>query len=237
MTAFQIATLVINGLVAVGTISVAIAAIWGDALRSPKLDLQLAQSNPEQTTADDRGAWFYHLEVRNRRGWIPAMNSRVVVSSVSKRENGCDNLRIDLPGLLPLNWQWLFSPEPVRTVGPVPVVCDLGCLIEGKGFRLSLQKEPQNFQGHLSKSGELELTLLPIAHNVRPREFQLTIYWSGNFPSNPSEAQKNLKLRLQPKGKYPRDRALGVLPANPDGDRSGGRPQGRALSNHTVRLP
>lgn len=81
--------LLIQLLTAIGTITVAIIAIWGDwikiRLTPPKLKIVSLNTRGELTSfSNGTRVIFYHLKVVNSRPWSIAKNCKVLLKSISK---------------------------------------------------------------------------------------------------------------------------------------------------------
>jgi len=75
---------------AVGTVAVAILAIWGDQVKDyflgPRLALSLLSTSGDLTKRGSGAkVYYYHLKVINGKGRIPAQGVRVVVQRLSRR--------------------------------------------------------------------------------------------------------------------------------------------------------
>jgi hypothetical protein len=74
--------IVLDALVAFGTVSVAVLAVWGDWFRAklapPKLEIELLSDTGQPTTLGQVKAIYYHLKVINRRHWQPGQDCRVL---------------------------------------------------------------------------------------------------------------------------------------------------------------
>jgi hypothetical protein len=70
--------MVVNGLVALGTIGTVVVALFGKKFYPPKLEIRLANPHGELTKwkkgEDKRAARFYHARVTNTRRWSPGTN-------------------------------------------------------------------------------------------------------------------------------------------------------------------
>jgi hypothetical protein len=107
----------ISAAAAIGTVAVAILAIWGDWFRARfapallvlephNLTGDLTQFNPIPgiTMTGPRRVYFYHLKVVNKRRWISPKNCRVLLKSMSKRGPDGDFRPIPMP--VPLQFVW-----------------------------------------------------------------------------------------------------------------------------------
>jgi hypothetical protein len=113
-----VAKLIIEGLVAFGTVAVAILAIWGDWFRSkfapPKLVLSLHSDQGQPTTLGKTPAMYYHLKVVNRRLWQPGRDCRVLLKGMSRR--GPDGIFHSVALPVPLQYIWAPAEFSAPTV-------------------------------------------------------------------------------------------------------------------------
>jgi hypothetical protein len=103
-------TIIIDSAIAVGTVTVAILAIWGELVRAwlapPKLEIEAHNNlrgdpNVLTTQYGQRvgSAMYYHLKVVNKRPWLPIKNCRVLLVGLSRR--GPDNVFHPSPLVVP----------------------------------------------------------------------------------------------------------------------------------------
>ena len=120
---------VLTALAALGTIAVAIMAIWGEWVRTtfvgPKL--KLSQHNFRGTVADVnvidpaqnqvhmKRAVFYHLRVHNSRPWVPARNCRVMLRQLHRR--GPDDTFHPVKLFVPRQYMWAPSEWRIEVWG------------------------------------------------------------------------------------------------------------------------
>ena len=92
-------SLIIDALIAVGTLMVAAAAIWGDWLRSwlapTKLiiephnnlrgDPTVFESRDPKSAQTDTRVMYFHLKVVNQRPWLSVKNCRVLLKGMTRR--------------------------------------------------------------------------------------------------------------------------------------------------------
>src|SRR5689334_15773920 len=128
-------TLVAQFLSAIGTITVAVVAIWGGWIKGklvpPKL--RLVSHNARGTVTQVVGgprAIFYHLKLWNDRAWSPAHNCRVILKQIHRR--GPDQRFNPVPLAVPVQFVWApaeITPTLVN-VGREQVL-DFGAVLEG----------------------------------------------------------------------------------------------------------
>ena len=83
----QTSNIILNGFIAVGTVSVAILAIWGDwfkqKLARPKLNIDVLDSS-KRTFAihTDKKAKYLYLKISNKSKSAIAIKTRVLVTKI-----------------------------------------------------------------------------------------------------------------------------------------------------------
>jgi hypothetical protein len=185
---------------AIGSIAVAVLAIWGDLARyllaGPKLALSL--NNPCGDLfprRDGKTAYYFHLKVANRRLWSPAKDVRVLVERVARRRP--DGLFVLEPLVYPLPLAWTPSElrDFQRTIFNTEI-CDLGFLVEGADrFRLSTVIHPSNFQTDVVAKDALRLRIQASGQNAVSQPLFLEIAWDGTWVADGGVMQKHLVVK------------------------------------------
>ncbi len=194
--------------VALGTIAVAIAAIWGDKLRdvfcAPRLIVSLLnpRGQPVSTTGD-YPTRYYHLQVRNERRWALAKNVRVLLTDLSRPVPGGAYQRTSQSGPLALSWQHLSYKGMFLNIAHVAETCDLGHVEKqpdvGPLFRLECFPWPNDFEGTLDKSGgDLRVHVLAVADNAVSEPLIVDIHWDGEWHDSEDEMSKHLIVSAVP---------------------------------------
>lgn len=197
---------IIQLFVALGTIAVAILAIWGDRIRytlglGPKLDLTLIDPESEliniSTSVDGATtpARYYHLKVTNKNRWSKATNVRVVITGIAIP--AADGSYISQPLIGPLQLMWRFSnfrPSLYGIVGP-DEICDLGYLKKGERFILTPYIYPNNFPGALEANQKMLIEVKAIADNAESQSICIEIFWDGNWSDDTQKMAEHLVLR------------------------------------------
>jgi hypothetical protein len=187
---------------AIGTVAVAILAIWGPSIKTriagPRLEISLRDSRGDlNVRADKKATIYYHLSVRNLRAWSPAEAVRVLVVSVAKRR--ADGSYFPEPIVAPLQLMWAFpgSHEQFPTIAAIPETCDFGYLEEGSGlFRLSTYIVPNNFRGHIARGDAMQVRVIVAAHNSRSvKPLLIEISWDGEWSTDLDEMQRHLVIK------------------------------------------
>src|SRR2546423_431013 len=115
------AELLFSALTAIGTIAVAILAIWGDWVRARLVpgalrieihdrgDLSHLTDQHGQPLPPPNAVYFYHFKVVNRKRWITPKNCRVLLKAMSRRDqNG-----IFQPSALSVPCQFVWAPAEI----------------------------------------------------------------------------------------------------------------------------
>lgn len=191
---------VIQLLVAIGTLILAVVALFGDWLKHalaflrPSLHLSLLADGELTKLRDGQKAWFFHLKVTNRRRWTEARGARVVVIALYRYNHDSGEWAQEhLSGPLQLTWRFpQLNPLEVA-FGPARE-CDLGFLPQSEPFELSLYVRPHSFD-HIVRSGESILVAVQaIATNAESRALWLRIDWDGQWSESREEVSKHLRI-------------------------------------------
>lgn len=187
--------------VALGTISVAVLAIWGEGVRAwiagPKLELELNDAKGDLIPyGDGRKTYYYHLKVRNVRKWSPARSTRVLVVGMQKQRADGTYYPVSHVGPLPLKWRHQQFHELAPTIGPDDV-CDLGHLDQDADkFHLEMLYQPNNFAGHVAKGESMRVSIAASAHNGEMKiPLVLEISWDGEWNPDPSDMERHLVIK------------------------------------------
>jgi hypothetical protein len=189
---------------AIGTVAVAILAIWGDKIRAaiagPKLQLQLRDTRGNLTTrADQKKTIYYHVKVTNKRTWSPARYVRVLVTGLEKKRPDGTYFPESLVAPLQLTWAYPQFHELLPTI-TTNDICDLGFLGEdAQRFNLSTYVIPNNFRGYAAPGESLRVQIIASAHNFESKSpLILEISWDGAWSSDMDEMQRHLVIKEVP---------------------------------------
>jgi hypothetical protein len=192
--------LVIDGLIAFGTVAVAVLAIWSDWFRSKlapaKLTLIGHTLDGEPTNfASGTRAMFYHLKVINQRRWLPAQNCRVMLVGLSRRDPG----GVFQPIPMAVSWQFVWAPAeftPSTITLLKEQVLDFGYVEEhGNRFIPRLYVAPNNFQGFVGPNDAVRFQLQIEAVNFSSR-IVIEVAWDGAWDYAPATMKQHLPIRI-----------------------------------------
>ncbi len=187
--------------IAIGTVAVAILAIWGEKIRDwmagPKLEFKLHNARGDLTTRQDgRRTIYYHVKIENKCQWAPARRVRILCTTISKKAP--DGSFVPEPLIIPVQLTWVFPSfhellPNIRTDD----ICDLGFLDEdGQRFKLSLYVYPNNFRGFISANEAMRVKLIASADNFTSKSpYVLEISWDGKWSSNLDEMRKHFIIK------------------------------------------
>lgn len=184
---------------AIGTVLVAVVAVWGDWLRDklagPKLEIKLA-NKPILTSMNGRKVVYHHLVVSNRRSWAVAKGVQVFLTDVSTRTRDGTFVAQVMSARLPLTWAYpKFSPvaPSIRDERS----CDLGYLIHGESeFKPSLYFYPNNFTGYVRVGSVCRMSIEVHAENFSPgMPLVIEVSWDGQWSEDMDEMATHLVAR------------------------------------------
>lgn len=187
--------------IAVGTVSVAILAIWGEKVRTlvagPRLHLRLRDTKGDLTVrGNGTRTFFYHLRLTNSRTWSSAQFARVLVTGISKRRP--DGSFFGEALIAPLQLTWAFPQfHELFPVVATEDTCDLGSLDEtASRFVLSTYVTPNNFRGFVGPGESMRVSIVVSAHNFESkRPLVVEVTWNGTWSSDPDEMQRHLVVK------------------------------------------
>jgi hypothetical protein len=204
----QTASTLINAAVAVGTLLIAVAAIWGDWLRSriapAKLVIESHNLQGDPTMLQPRGpnsgqagirVMYFHLKVANKRPYLTVKNCRVLLKGMSRR--GPDGRFHPAPMSVPSQFVWAPAEitPPVLTLIKEQIL-DFGCVTETEDkFIPILYSYPNNFQGFVRKDEAVRYHLEVEATNfISPRYQVFEVAWDGAWSYEPEKMQQHLRI-------------------------------------------
>ncbi|HUO44036.1 MAG TPA: hypothetical protein VMT94_03875 [Burkholderiales bacterium] len=200
--------LVFQGLAAIGTVAVAILAIWGEKIRAclapPKLIIQPHTLRGDPTVLKLRGVidpsggqkvMYYHLKVMNVRPWLAVQNCRVLLKGLSRR--GPDGRFRAVSMAVPVQFVWApaeVTPQQI-TIAKEQVL-DFGRIGEQDvKFTPILYTYPNNFQGFVEKDQAVRYYLEIEASNfVSPKPRVFEVAWDGKWEFEPEKMEHHLRI-------------------------------------------
>ena len=170
-----------EALTAVGTLFVAILAIYGSWFRAkfaaPKMRLVVRDTGGDiRIIARKSGskAIYFCLHVENRRSWAMAKNCKVILRAVHRRVP--IGAFYQEPLTVPLQYQWppgLYSVCDVQNIKQ-DAVLDFGRIVEkGVKFEPALRGESNNFNVFAKEKKVVRYSLQIVADNFTSQKFQV----------------------------------------------------------------
>jgi hypothetical protein len=202
MSTTDIVNVIINGFIAIGTIFVAILAIWGDSIRAkfngPKLSLVPHNNLRGSVVSLSNGqpSIFYHLKVVNKRSTVNATNCRVLLKRIWRKVPNGEFQEVSLTVPLTFVWAPAESTPPYINLRKEQVL-DFGCVIEGQDrFRPVLLSYTNNFQGFVRVGEIVRFGLEIVSDNfVSPHLQVFQIAWNGQWSDNLDVMAQNLQIQ------------------------------------------
>ena len=190
--------------VAIGTIAVAILAIWGDQVRhllglGPRLRLSLDDPQGESISISEgegrsTPSRYYHLRVHNSHRWTQATNVRVVIIGLARPAADGSLLSQPLSGPLQLVWRFSSFHPTYSVVGPDDI-CDLGFIKQGRNFALTPFVYPNNFAGSLAPNERMLVMLRAVADNAESTPVCVEVSWDGEWADGSLEMASHLVVK------------------------------------------
>lgn len=200
---------VIDVFTAVGTVTVAIMAIWGERVRAwlapPKLRIELHTPSGSPTRLTIPGtltpgggirSMYYHLKVVNQRSWLTANNCRVLLKAISRRGPDGSFLKVHMP--VPAQFVWANEGDTTSRVSVTKEsILDFGSLSEGAtAFMPLLHVYANNLNAAVAKNEAVRYHLEIDASNfVSPRHQTFEVAWDGGWSFEPEQMQHHLTVR------------------------------------------
>jgi len=201
MNSYETYSLIIQLLIALGTIAVAILAIWGGWVKmkvaSPRLRIE--PHNFKGTLTRFTGGprvIYYHLKVTNARHWVIPRNCRVILRSVLRRmpNNEFESVPVHVPP------QFVWAPAeltpPVIELSTQQVF-DFGRVVENVGrFEPVLYSYPNDFNGFVQANEAVRYAIEIRADGFSARQLQVfEVAWNGKWTDNLDTMTHNLTIR------------------------------------------
>jgi len=191
-------------LIIVGTLSVAVLAVWGawfrQKLAGPRL--QIEGENLRGTvvdTQDGKRLIYYHLRVRNKRRWSSAKNCRVMLRKIERK--GPDG-RFH-PVRLPVPLQFVWAPAGFTPLLPAIAdqqVLDFGYIAERSTedrFIPTFYVTTNDFDGYVRPKESLRYHLQALADDFASAALTVVeVAWDGTWSDNLDEMERHIRISL-----------------------------------------
>ncbi len=192
--------IILDILIAIGTVAVAILAIWGEWFRdkfaAPKLVLRLRDERGNPTTMNGQDTLYYHLVVKNNRKWSLAKGVQIMINAIWRKAADGTFMPETLAAELQLTWSFpQFNPVTPRIRDRR--ICDLGYLKQGDShFKPSLYIYPNNFRGFVGAGDSVRLSIGVKAENfTSKKKLVVEISWDGVWDENLEQMERHLVVK------------------------------------------
>ena len=193
---------IFTGLTAIGTLAVAILAIWSGWFRArlaaPRLEIRehLLRGTVTSFSSGQR-VIYYYLKVVNTRPWAVARNCRILLRGIHRRG---PNQRFQREPMA-VSPQFVWAPAELT---PIVIdlsgeqVIDFGRVVEaGNRFEPVLYGYPNDFRGYVAPNEAVRYRLQAVADGsgVGPPQVY-EVAWNGEWNDNLDVMVQNLMIRV-----------------------------------------
>lgn len=189
-------------LAAIGTIAVAVMAIWGDWVRSklaPRPRMSIEDHNLRgsvESFPNGAKAIFYHLRLKNSTTWTSPTGCRVLLTGIHRRLPNGEFMPKPQHVPIPFVWAPAGLSSSQVTISDCATL-DFGQVTNGGNYfepRLSVM--PHNFHGYVGPNEAVRYTLQ--AEGDTPFKCSPVTYevaWDGNWSENLDKMAQYLTIR------------------------------------------
>jgi len=187
--------------IAMGTLMVAVVAIWGDWFRDkfapPKLNVELRETKGNLTWyTDGTPTYYWHLRVKNSRTWSPARGVQVKIIEVKRQAEDNQFHQVDLPASVQLRQPFPSSPINSDSVIYTEKLWDFGELKNGfDRFVFTISPRPNNWKGDVMSGDAVQVKVIAVAGNHRSKPYYVQITWDGLWADDPDELDQHLVVQ------------------------------------------
>lgn len=193
--------LIIQALTAIGTVAVAILAIWGNYFKyrlvPPKIIIKPSNTKGIVTKfTNGTRVIYYHLEVHNIRSWSTARSCHVKLRGISRKLTNGDFKNLPLPVTPSFIWAPAELTPPVINLSNEQTL-DFGRLVENEDhFSPILNIYANNFDGYVKKNECVRYSLEVVAEGFKTNRLQVfEVAWNGQWSDNLDIMANNLIIK------------------------------------------
>jgi hypothetical protein len=197
--------IVIDGLVALGTLLVAATAIWGDWFRAKFVPTKLTLTGPipaggaRTTYSTGAKAMFVQFKVINE-SQLSARNCRVMLVGMSRRDPSGNFQPEPMIYPCPFTWSPMEAMPPIMTIVREQQL-DLGYVNEnGPAFVPRFYYQPFNFRGTILPNEAVRYEIQIEAENFTSPRYVVEVAWDGQWSFVPDEMRRHLPIRFVNRG-------------------------------------
>lgn len=201
---------VADWVVALGTLAVALVALFGDMVRGlfakpPRLkilDEKGVTAKVKLSFTDGEGqlqerfedARYYHIEVANpRRRLAPLRGVRVYLVMVEQR-SADQTFRPIWNARIPVMWRTQAVQPLLQDIGPA-AHADLCSVVKGKFLQLHLLTTPFDLETVYREPVALRLTFLAHGLLVDSAPFPVEVHWDGEWDDDAEKMSRHLVVK------------------------------------------
>lgn len=199
ISTFEVVSLLLQLLAAIGTFTLAGVAIWSDRVRAwaarPKLIIQL-RSNTGELSHNPSGVPFrlYHLVVTNTRVGVVPGAAAVYITSFERHSHSGAWIPSLRSGALRLPWQFGESPEAIGllTVGRV-----VNFLLAPEGHAVSLAPgtvQPGNIDADIRANDRVRIKVIAVTEYGSSEPVTIEVNWDGIWEDGDREMSEHLVI-------------------------------------------
>ena len=193
----------INLVIALGTLALAVVAIWGDRIKSwvafgPQLSLEPLGIGAITKQSNGMKVRFFYLRVRNTRAgrFPPAHETQVLITRI-EAEDAAGEPTIVFAETVPLTWVRQEVYPLLRTIGP-DAEANLLRIREDGWFQFETIVRPHHLPQPGIGTARFWVTVQARSNEAdsRPRRFRVT--WDGQWQDGQCEIERHLVVALDP---------------------------------------
>lgn len=196
----QYAGLLINGLIALGTIGAVVVALFQHRILSwiDPVRCSVSLDNPDGKDEKDSSEFRYHLVVKNLTRWRKVENCRVFLTGILRKEHNSTYTRTHFP--VPRQFVWAPSENapPAQTFSTSRKI-DFA-IFKNDLFHPELYNQGGDLNPDVSANQVVRWEIEVDAENMaEPIRETFEICWNGNFSTDTARRKTDLTIKKLPK--------------------------------------
>ena len=196
MTCYDVGNLIINILIALGTIGAVLTAIFGFRIIRTKLDVLVLNEEGELTNhGEEKPTIYYHLKIVNLRK-VSIKNCRVFLKKVEKKQPNGEYIELQMSYSPQYLWTAFKKTDESKDIVTENVL-DFGFVEKNsQEFFPAVHPILDIFKGKLKPNESFRYFLEIIADNYRPKKLIIIeVSWDGKWTSNLNEMKSSLIIK------------------------------------------
>lgn len=191
--------IIFSGLIAFGTLAVAVLAIWGDWMKARlapgKLAIEVSEEDGDTINQPPNQVYHRHLKVVNRRPWRRAENCRVLLKAMSRQ--GPNGVFQPIPMTVPLQFIWPpQGQEPSAITVHRDKTLDFGAVSQQRlRFEPRLYWTPASFTGFVGAHEAIRYSLQIVSDAYVSERYQVfEVAFNGQWNPIPAQMKNYLTI-------------------------------------------